>query len=381
MRRSMNNSSLSLVTAEPISSIDRTILSEDTFHRMISLERRRTERSRKPFLLMLVEIGNQLPVEANGKILEHILAALSLTIRETDITGWYKNRSVVGVMFTEIIFDDRAVMLSTMLNRVSDTLRNSLNASEFSQIGITFHLFPEEWNDQMPIQLSNPTLYPDIKSRDKDKKTLRVLKRIMDIAGSLAALLIFSPAFILIAILVKLTSKGPIIFKQDRLGQHGKSFKFFKFRSMYTDSNHKIHQEFMKSVISGNHDGNANGETKPVYKMTSDPRITKIGKFLRKTSLDELPQFFNVLRGDMSLVGPRPPLAYEYQEYDIWHRRRVLEVQPGITGLWQVKGRSRVSFDDMVRLDLQYVRGWSLWLDIQILVRTPAAILLGDDAF
>ena len=113
----------------------------------------------------------------------------------------------------------------------------------------------------------------------------------------------------------------------------------------------------------------------------SDPRITPVGRFLRRSSLDELPQFFSVLKGDMSLVGPRPPLAYECHEYELWHRRRVLEVKPGLTGLWQVKGRSRVRFDDMVRLDLQYVRTWSLWLDIQILLKTPVAILFGGDAY
>jgi lipopolysaccharide/colanic/teichoic acid biosynthesis glycosyltransferase len=123
------------------------------------------------------------------------------------------------------------------------------------------------------------------------------------------------------------------------------------------------------------------GDGKPVYKMKDDPRITSIGKIIRRASLDELPQFINVLKGEMSLVGPRPPLAYEYREYDVWHRRRVLEIKPGITGLWQVRGRSRVSFDEMVRLDLQYARGWSLWLDIQILLKTPAAVVSGDGAY
>jgi lipopolysaccharide/colanic/teichoic acid biosynthesis glycosyltransferase len=150
---------------------------------------------------------------------------------------------------------------------------------------------------------------------------------------------------------------------------------------MTVNNDPKIHREFMKRVINGEHNGQVDGENNRVYKMTDDPRITRVGRFLRRTSLDELPQFFNVLMGDMSLVGPRPPLAYECQEYDIWHRRRVLEVKPGITGLWQVKGRSRVSFDDMVRLDLQYVRMWSIWVDILILLKTPIAVLLGGDAF
>jgi len=150
---------------------------------------------------------------------------------------------------------------------------------------------------------------------------------------------------------------------------------------MYANNDLKIHQEFMKRVISGAPDGKVDGSNGPVYKMTNDPRVTKIGRMLRRTSFDELPQFFNVLKGEMSLVGPRPPLAYEYEEYDVWHRRRVLEAKPGITGLWQVKGRSRVRFDDMVRLDLQYARGWSLWLDLQILFATPRAVVFGDDAY
>jgi lipopolysaccharide/colanic/teichoic acid biosynthesis glycosyltransferase len=163
------------------------------------------------------------------------------------------------------------------------------------------------------------------------------------------------------------------------LGQFGTTFKCLKFRSMYANNDPKIHQAFMKEMIAGN--GNKGADGKPIYKMKNDPRITSIGKFIRRTSLDELPQFINVLKGEMSLVGPRPPLAYEYREYDVWHRRRVLEIKPGITGLWQVNGRSRVSFDEMVRLDLQYARGWSLWLDLQILMKTPGAVVSGDGAY
>jgi lipopolysaccharide/colanic/teichoic acid biosynthesis glycosyltransferase len=202
----------------------------------------------------------------------------------------------------------------------------------------------------------------------------------MDILGSAAALALLSPVFLVVSLLVKLSSDGPILFRQERLGQFGKTFTFLKFRSMFANNDRKVHQEFMRRVIKGDHDGRSEGEKKAVYKMTNDPRITRIGAILRRTSLDELPQFLNVLKGDMSLVGPRPPIAYECKEYDLWHRRRVLEIKPGITGLWQVRGRSRVRFDDMVRLDLQYVRTWSVWLDLQILAQTPAA-LFSDDAF
>jgi exopolysaccharide biosynthesis polyprenyl glycosylphosphotransferase len=345
---------------------------------MIALERKRTERSGQPFLLMLLDAGNCLPSDKTGKVLARILAALSLSTRETDVTGWYKEHSAVGVMFTDISAADRESIVGTMMSRVSETLRNNLSLEKFSQVSISMHVFPEAWDQESTH--GNPTLYPDFVNRHQTQKFGRMAKRGMDIVGSAAALVVLSPVFLAVAALVKLSSEGPVLFRQERLGQFGKPFTFLKFRSMYANNDRKIHQEFMKRVIKGDHDGRAEGGKKSVYKMTNDPRITKIGSILRRTSLDELPQFINVLRGEMSLVGPRPPIAYECHEYDLWHRRRVLEVKPGITGLWQVRGRSRVRFDDMVRLDLQYVRTWSLWLDVQILAQTPRA-LFSDDAF
>lgn len=149
---------------------------------------------------------------------------------------------------------------------------------------------------------------------------------------------------------------------------------------MHTNCDAKIHQEYVNQFISGQVSETGADGAKTVFKIQKDPRVTGIGAFIRKTSLDELPQFINVLRGDMSLVGPRPPIAYEFRAYDLWHRRRVLEIKPGITGLWQVEGRSRTRFDDMVRLDLKYARGWSLWLDVKILIQTPSAVFSGDGA-
>ena len=282
------------------------------------------------------------------------------------------------MLFTELGSEDRGTIVSTVMSRVSETLRHNLPSQSFSQIGISLHVFPEDWNQE--TALGNPTLYPDLFHRHELQKSARIVKRFMDIAGSAAALVFLSPVFLLVALLVRLSSQGPVFFRQERLGQFGKPFTFLKFRSMYVNNDRKIHQEFMRRVIKGHHDGKEEDGGKAVYKMTNDPRITRIGRLLRRTSLDELPQFINVLLGDMSLVGPRPPIAYECKEYDIWHRRRVLEIKPGITGLWQVRGRSRIRFDDMVRLDLQYVRDWSLWLDIKILLQTPGA-LFSDDAF
>jgi lipopolysaccharide/colanic/teichoic acid biosynthesis glycosyltransferase len=173
-----------------------------------------------------------------------------------------------------------------------------------------------------------------------------------------------------------------VIFEQERLGRFGARFKCLKFRTMFTNNDPKIHQEFIQQFISGKEEcGKENESQQAVYKIINDPRVTPIGAFLRKTSLDELPQFWNVLRGDMSLVGPRPPVPYEFEIYDIWHRRRVLDIKPGVTGLWQVSGRSRTRFDDMVRLDLRYCQTWSLWLDLKILISTPRAVFGGDGAY
>ena len=145
---------------------------------------------------------------------------------------------------------------------------------------------------------------------------------------------------------------------------HGTMFTFLKFRSMSVNNDTTVHKEYVRQLIAGTAGSNGAKNGKGIYKLIADPRVTAVGRFLRRTSIDELPQFINVLRGEMSLVGPRPPIAYEVESYDLWHRRRLLEAKPGITGLWQVNGRSRVKFDEMVRLDLQYARTWTPWLDL-----------------
>jgi exopolysaccharide biosynthesis polyprenyl glycosylphosphotransferase len=382
----VNRSRATETLSRPVSG-DRTavpggdILSEETFRKMICLERKRTERSRKPFVLMLVDTGDNVATDRNGKVLLQILHALAFATRETDVRGWYTRNLAVGVMFTEITLDDKKQILSTMLDRVNEALRHHLTFEQFSQIKLSFHLFPEDWDHQTPDGPSNRALYPDLANVDV-RKSSRMMKRGMDIAGSLMALLIFSPLFVMIALLIKLTSKGPMLFRQDRIGQYGKSFSFLKFRSMYVNNDASKHQEYVKQLIAGQAARKGgDGLSEGVFKLTDDPRITRVGKFLRRTSLDELPQFFNVLIGDMSLVGPRPPIAYEVEAYDLWHRRRLLEAKPGITGLWQVNGRSRVEFDEMVRLDLQYAKTWSPWLDLKILARTPKAMVAGEGAY
>ena len=363
-----------------LSTEERVILNEESFKRMIAIERKRTERSREPFLLMLVEAGNSQRVEKHGKPLDRILSAMLSSTRETDVVGWYKDRITVGVMFTGLAIEDKNVVLSTILSRVSAALRDELTTEQFSQISLSFHFFPDQWDHDNSGRPSNPVLYPDIFSSNHEKRSLLMIKRASDITGSALMLVLCAPLLLIIAALVKATSKGPVLFKQHRVGQYGRRFTFLKFRSMRAGNDSSVHREYVTKLIAGEAvriQANANANGTGVYKLANDNRITRVGTFLRKTSLDELPQFFNVLKGDMSLVGPRPPIPYELAAYQTWHRRRVLEVKPGITGLWQVTGRSQVKFDDMVRLDLRYATSWSPWLDLKILLRTPGAVIKG----
>ncbi|MGA8764164.1 MAG: sugar transferase [Candidatus Sulfotelmatobacter sp.] len=381
LRRSTNGWQLSLLRADPASAAAHSLPNEEVFCRMIALERKRSERSKKPFLLMLLDLGERLPSERNGKTLGKILAALSAATRETDVTGWYKNHCMVGVMFTEISAAERDSIVGTMIARVSETLRQVLTFEQFNQLTISFHAFPEEWDDDLRQRPSNPALYPDLSQRDQVRRVSTAMKRSMDILGSILALVCCSPLFLVIALIVKATSEGPVFFRQRRIGQHGTPFVFLKFRSMYIGNDASTHKEYVTQLIAGKAKRNAsNGNGEGVFKLTQDPRITPVGAFLRRTSLDELPQFINVMKGEMSLVGPRPPVPYEVEVYDFWHRRRLLEAKPGITGLWQVSGRSRVKFDDMVRLDLRYARTCSPWVDLKILLRTPGAVVLGEGA-
>ena len=376
-----SNSVLRSVEAlEPIVPVD--VLSEKAFQRLIAQERKRSERSQRPFVLLLVDTGHTQPNGNNGSGLLNILQALQAATRETDFTGWYKTDSIVGVMFTEIVVD-RNLVLSTILSRIGSALRDCLDTEHFSRIKFSFHVFPDDWESQDPDHPNNPTLYPDLENRGKTNRAGRALKRMIDIAGSLSLLVVLSPIVAFITAAIKLTSRGPVHFRQKRIGEYGKPFTFLKFRTMYVDNDASGHKEYVRQLIAGHAakqpmDGNDNSEG--VFKLASDPRITPVGRFLRRTSLDELPQLFNVLRGEMSLVGPRPPLPYEVEEYATWHRRRLLEAKPGITGLWQVHGRSRIGFDEMVRLDLRYARECSPWLDLKILLQTPRAVVGGDGA-
>jgi len=360
----------------------RTLLSEDAFISMLYLERRRAERAQKRFVLVLVDVKKGNGLNHKDRELSALVGALSDATRETDIIGWYLENNLFGVIGTELGNATNQVVQERFLSKVRKAFESTMGRENSAGISISFHFFPEEIGEEGGDHSANFTLYPELQKKESTQRGALALKRAIDILGSAAALLVFAPFFAAIALIIKLTSKGPVLFRQERMGQYGKPFTFLKFRSMRTDCDSRIHREYVSQFIAGKVEGKpaeASGAA-PVFKIQKDPRITPIGQFMRKTSLDEVPQFWNVLRGDMSLVGPRPPIAYEFRAYNVWHRRRVLEIKPGITGLWQVEGRSRTRFDDMVRLDLRYARSWSIWLDLRILLQTPGAVILGDGA-
>jgi exopolysaccharide biosynthesis polyprenyl glycosylphosphotransferase len=208
----------------------------------------------------------------------------------------------------------------------------------------------------------------------------RLLKRASDILIASIALALLSPLWLVIALLIKVDSHGPVFYMQERVGMDGRIFLFYKFRTMRVDADDAMHREYQQKFIAGREDANLGDDEHPAYKLRADARVTRLGRILRRLSLDELPQLLNVLRGDMSVVGPRPPIPYEVEAYDLWHRKR-LDMKPGLTGLWQVSGRNRLPFEEMVRLDLFYIENWSLLLDLKILLRTLPVMLRGDDAY
>lgn len=351
------------------------LLSEKMFGAALRLERKRSERSGKCFLLALLIPAVAHLSERQG--LRNLVAAICRVVRETDVVGWYEQDKVLGVILTHLQDSSRTAAKDVISAKLADALAASPGPGELQRFRISYHFFPNADGDSPD---GDPVMDRD-RGFSHASRTSHALKRTIDIVGSLFFLLVFSPLLLVIAILIKMDSQGPVLFRQMRLGQYGKTFTFLKFRSMYVNSDASIHRDYVTQLIAGRDVARSDAANKRVFKIVDDPRVTSIGRVLRKTSLDELPQFFNVLKGEMSLIGPRPPVPYEFERYAIWHRRRIMEVKPGISGLWQVSGRSKTTFDEMVRLDLQYARTWSLWLDLKILLQTPRAVISGDGAY
>ena len=217
----------------------------------------------------------------------------------------------------------------------------------------------------------------------EQKPVYEFVKRVQDVSLALAGLIILSPIWLLIALAIRMTSPGPVIYRvKNVIGRYGKPMTVYKFRTMYTNMDDSIHRQAVARFVKGEQVDTIekDGKQVPVYKMTRDPRITSVGAILRKSGLDEIPQLVNVLKGEMSVVGPRAPLDYEYAHYSERHKRR-LEVMPGITGLWQVTARSAVPFEKMMEIDLDYVEKRSYWLDLKIILVTPWVLITGKGAY
>jgi len=352
------------------------MIDEVRFRTTLIAERKRADRSHRPLGLLIVALNDAVAAGSPATWAAAIVA-VETVIRGIDVIGWFESRRAIGVLFPEL--RGSSVGARDLEERVRLELSKRLPADVVPSLQIQFH--QHSAHKRMAEQGASAldfSLFPELEPRRQRRTAYGTAKRALDIVGSLMLLVLLSPLYALIAILVKATSSGPIIFRQQRIGQMMRPFTMFKFRTMHVNANEAVHHEYVSWFIQASTRSGRDGCA--LFKLTNDKRITPIGRLLRSTSLDELPQFWNVLRGQMSLVGPRPPLPYELEQYRSWHCRRVLEAKPGITGLWQVAGRSRTTFDEMVRLDLRYAKTCSLWNDIRILLATPAAVFSGKGA-
>jgi exopolysaccharide biosynthesis polyprenyl glycosylphosphotransferase len=247
--------------------------------------------------------------------------------------------------------------------------------------GVEFRIAPSLFNClPRKTEIDQIGVLPMIRLfREPLSSSARILKRTFDLLFAALAIVLLFPLWLIIALLIKLDSRGPVFYTQERVGMDGRLFLLYKFRTMKAGADPELHREYQKAFIAGRAEANVGNDSKPTYKLLADPRITKVGKLLRRSSLDEVPQLLNVLLGDMSIVGPRPPIPYEVEAYELWHRKR-LDMKPGLTGLWQVSGRNRLPFEEMVRLDLFYIENWSLLLDLKILLRT-GFVMIGREGY
>jgi lipopolysaccharide/colanic/teichoic acid biosynthesis glycosyltransferase len=347
----------------------RSLVSEALFKDSLAREYRRAERFEGAFALVRLFFASRAMAPSGWQdVAECLLAHAS----DGDVIGWLEDGAVLGLI--RVLGDPESTDgAASRIADIQQQIDSCLTADAAKACSIRVEIYSPQHDAAPPaVDMLRP---PPIRA---DYARIAA-KRALDVVGSLAFLLVFSPVFLSVALLVKLSSRGPVIFRQQRLGMGGRPFPMLKFRTMQVNADPKIHQQYVESFIQSQ--PTSGTDSNMIFKIVNDPRITPAGHFLRRSSLDEFPQFVNVLKGEMSLVGPRPPVPYEMDRYKRWHRRRVLEAKPGITGLWQVTGRSRTTFDEMVRLDLRYARTYTLWTDVKILLATPRAVLSGKGAY
>ena len=345
------------------------VLSKHEFGAQLQREKRRSDRSKAAFSIALLKLDTE--VGDAGLNVRLLLQNACDCVRDTDMLGYLGN-GCVAVLLT----DTSECGTTSFSERIVECTK-----------GVPFSIatatYPDDLFDRLLSQAhETPALDAFLfDDRDGPNRLWLALKRGLDVAGALAAIAVLAPVMAIVAMAVAITSPGPVVFKQVRLGLRGTPFVFYKFRSMYSNADERIHREFVRNLIRQDENAEGtSGSTRAWSKMRGDPRITPLGAFLRSTSLDELPQLFNVLKGDLSLVGPRPPLPYEVEQYEPWHLRRIMATKPGISGLWQVESRGQSMFDDMVRLDLRYIRNCSLKLDLRILLKTVKVVLFRNGA-
>ena len=349
------------------------INSQRSFAKSIERERARVDRNAHEFSLITYEVDRS---ELNKPSNRKLLKLLPQRMRITDEAGWIDEQHV-GVL----LFSTKEQNARNFARQVEEII----TAEDLSAPSYYIYTYPSSSNgpptggrrkeksgqakDRQASQENYPLSGCDIILTANYK--MPKWKRLMDIVGAAMGLALLSPLFLLIGAFIKIVSPGPVFFKQERIGLGGRPFTFWKFRTMKVDVDTTAHQQLLHNLIS---DVSRDDSGKPMTKLDHDPQIIPCGKILRKSCIDELPQLFNVLLGDMSLIGPRPPIPYEVDAYDCWHTAR-LSVIPGMTGLWQVSGKNRLTFKEMVRLDISYNRKSSFWLDLKILFHTPRAIV------
>jgi lipopolysaccharide/colanic/teichoic acid biosynthesis glycosyltransferase len=365
-------------------------LPKELFQERLFEEISRSDRSGRPFSIILIDTRLLGAGGLSQEEIAQLMCKRARSLRASDVMGWC-NEGLVGV----ILPDSTEKQASAVVERVKNWLWELLKGGEsrFSDLDGAVKILeyptslraaiiscwgkrgddPEKEPPPDPSGLKGCSVEWGFLSRRRARPLDRLAMRVLDIIGSSLGLVILAPLMVLIAIAIKMDSRGPVLFRQKRVGQYGKEFTMYKFRSMHHNCDEELHREYVGRLIENRAEQyQAGGQC--LFKLACDPRVTRVGKFLRRTSLDELPQLINVLKGEMSLVGPRPPLPYEVEMYKSWHLRRILEAKPGITGLWQVCGRASTTFEEQVRLDLRYSERQSVLLYLWIILRTFKAV-------
>jgi lipopolysaccharide/colanic/teichoic acid biosynthesis glycosyltransferase len=351
------------------------IYSTGEFYRILERERARTNRNGYKFSLLTFRLTH---TEGNGKSARDMQDVLVKRLRSSDVVGWIDQERMASILFNTPadIAQDLAGEIRHAVNcktpspevevysypfvdkKLSCAISPSVNCRKENNTSQT-----KDETGKRPVQDIRPFLV----------KRMPVWKRCLDIAGSLLGLLFFSPVFLFAMFLIKLVSPGPVFFRQERVGYGKRPFMMLKFRTMECKADKDAHREYYAKLINKSDDGKS--PDKPMTKMDDDLPCIRFAGILRSTALDELPQLINVLRGEMSLVGPRPPIPYEVDQYLMWHHNR-FDTVPGMTGLWQVSGKNKLTFKEMIRLDIRYTKEPSFWRDIKIILKTPLVVMM-----